>query len=129
MKQHGGIDKGEVMDKAHLGKVIYSTALSSSATSQKYKSLCDDLARSNKQFTDSDFPPEKSSLATPDKLSSYRDIAAWKRATEIFTKPALYEGKIEPNDILQGNMGDCYLLSTLAAIAEYPDRIRRIFVS
>lgn len=56
-------------------------------------------------------------------------MVAWKRAKDIFKNPELFEGKIEPNDIMQGNLGDCYLLSTLAAIAETPKRISKIFVS
>lgn len=80
-------------------------------------------------FTDSDFPPEKSSLAPPQDQGNYRDVVAWKRSGEVYKNPQLFEGKIEPNDILQGNLGDCYLLSTLAAIAEYPNRIKRLFIS
>lgn len=30
---------------------------------------------------------------------------------------AIFEGKIEPNDIKQGKLGDCYLLSAMAAIS------------
>ena len=40
---------------------------------------------------------------------------------------AIFEGKIEPKDIKQGKLGDCYLLSALAAISEYPFIIKRIF--
>jgi hypothetical protein len=30
---------------------------------------------------------------------------------------------------MQGNLGDCYFLSSIAALAEVPDRIRKIFGS
>jgi calpain-15 len=40
----------------------------------------------------------------------------------------LFEGKIEPNDIKQGQLGDCYLLTALACLAEYPERIKKLFV-
>lgn len=32
------------------------------------------------------------------------------------------------NDIYQGDLGDCYLLSALSAIAEFPERVERLFV-
>ena len=41
----------------------------------------------------------------------------------------IFQGQIEPNDIKQGQIGDCYFLSSLAAIAEKPDRIRNMFLN
>lgn len=41
----------------------------------------------------------------------------------------LFEGEIEPNDIKQGHLGDCYFLTSLSSLAEWPDRIRRLFIS
>ena len=34
-----------------------------------------------------------------------------------------------PTDIKQGRCGDCYFLASLSALAEYPDRISRIFLT
>ena len=34
-----------------------------------------------------------------------------------------------PNDIKQGRCGDCYFLASLSALAEYPERIKRIFLT
>lgn len=54
----------------------------------------------------------------------------WRRPDEIYGKGKykLFEGKIEPNDIRQGSLGDCYFLSTLASIADSPERIKKLFV-
>lgn len=41
----------------------------------------------------------------------------------------MFESKIEPNDIKQGILGDCYFLSSCASIAENPERIKEIFIS
>lgn len=35
---------------------------------------------------------------------------------------------IKPDDIRQGACGNCYFLSCLSSIAEFPDRIKRIFL-
>ena len=36
---------------------------------------------------------------------------------------------IEPDDIKQGQLGDCYFLATLSAIAEFPWRIKHLFLT
>lgn len=41
----------------------------------------------------------------------------------------LFVGLIEPNDIIQGGIGDCYFLSSLAALSERPERIKELFCS
>ena len=35
--------------------------------------------------------------------------------------------RIEPNQLIQGSLSDCYFLSALAALAEKEERIRSIF--
>ena len=60
----------------------------------------------------------------------------WCRPDQIF-KGKKYDvygkenGKdsISADDILQGGLGDCYLLSAMAAIAEFSDRIKRCFLT
>ncbi len=39
----------------------------------------------------------------------------------------LFDGRIEPQDIIQGALGDCYFLSAVAALAERENRILQIF--
>ena len=61
----------------------------------------------------------------PQEVETLQEIE-FKRITEIVPKKELklFKG-IEPNDVCQGSLGNCYYLSALAAIAEFA-RERRI---
>ena len=55
----------------------------------------------------------------------------WKRPSEFLDPEQIriFQDRIEPSDIKQGCLGDCYFLSSLSVLAEKPDRIRRLFVT
>ncbi|MCQ2820705.1 MAG: calpain family cysteine protease [archaeon] len=94
-------------------------------------------------FTDPNFPPNKNSIEGRDSKGIFTDAingpieytqthsgeVEWKRASDIFKgKPYyIFEGEIEPNDIIQGELGDCYFLSSLAALAEFPYLVYDLF--
>ena len=86
-------------------------------------------------YTDQSFPPSPSSLI---KHWNMADIVSqvewkdyiWRRLSETFPLSNLRVfDSIDPGDIQQGKLGDCYFLSTLSALAEYPPRIERLFPS
>jgi len=41
----------------------------------------------------------------------------------------IFEDEIEPKDIKQGQLGDCYFLTSLGSLAEWPDRVRKLFIT
>lgn len=86
------------------------------------------IKKREKIFKDEDFPPEESSIAKNGKSSipSF-SIIKWKHFSEIFRDPKLFSGKIEPNDIRQGELGNCYFLSALSCLAEYTNMVERLF--
>ncbi len=54
----------------------------------------------------------------------------WKRPKEVYGEGNfVVYAEPGPNDIKQGKCGDCYFLSTLSSLAEYPDRIKKIFLT
>ena len=77
-------------------------------------------------FTDEEFPARLSSIycdVEDDVTKEEREVYGkliWKRASEIFDSPQVFVEGIEPNDIKQGYLGDCYLLATLSAMCENP---------
>ncbi len=57
------------------------------------------------------------------------DGIQWRKITEVMKNPVLFNGKIGPQDIKQGYLGDCYFLAGLAALVERPDRISELFLT
>ena len=109
----------------------------------QYRKYLDECKAASKLFVDKEFPPEKKSLIQdwnaddPDVHENKEDLAKieWIRATEIPElndddgQLAVFLNSVEPNDIRQGGLGNCYFLSVLACTAERGYRIRRLFVS
>lgn len=90
------------------------------------------------KYTDTDFPPNTTSLG---KVATKTSIT-WKRAQEfevislnggVSKKKkhidCLVHDGFNPNDILQGQLGDCWLLSALSSLSNFPETIENAFIS
>jgi hypothetical protein len=76
-------------------------------------------------FTDDEFFPASDLL---NERYSESSSICWKRGSELFAdKSSTLLENIQPHDAQQGGIGDCWLVSAVACLAEQPDRIRRIF--
>ena len=55
----------------------------------------------------------------------------WKRLKDIFGegKYQIFQGKIEAADIKQGSISNCYFLSSIAALTEFPELIYQKFIT
>lgn len=89
-------------------------------------------------FTDFEFPPSKKTLYASNKLDkddhtdNDEDIV-WKRPKDFSRSDSrsrylVFEDSIEPNDIKQGALGDCWFMCALASIAEFPQMVRNLFL-
>lgn len=81
------------------------------------------------KFTDSTFPPSSRSLGNVEDLDISKVV--WVRASELdpSIRSVLFDKKINPGDLMQGRLGDCWLVAALANLAEYPAAIRNTFVN
>lgn len=90
-----------------------------------------------KPYNDKQFPPNNSSLGSisGDLANINRNksslVKNWIRAPLLpcfkDKKVQLFQDKVEPNDIKQGEIGDCWLMAAIACVAEEPNRIQRLF--
>ncbi|SYZ66566.1 calpain_family_cysteine_protease-like_protein (plasmid) [Leishmania braziliensis MHOM/BR/75/M2904] len=88
-------------------------------------------------YLDTSFPPTSRSLirpgidSEPDACLKRPETIAWRRPEDFLPKE--WHSKIRlfsdisPKDIAQGQLGDCYYLCAVAALAEYDAAIKGIF--
>jgi hypothetical protein len=88
-----------------------------------YNALVQQYKGSKELWEDIEFPPTVKSFGDIPEIKEHN----WKRLSQIVTDPVLFDGRIEPQDIIQGALGDCYFLSAIAALAEKEARITQIF--
>lgn len=100
-----------------------------------------DASKLSSQYIDDFFKPDENSLLALDSNGNpignkekMNDINAssltWKSAADIFYgQQKIFVDQIEHLDIKQGSLGDCYFLSAVAALTEFPYLITQIFRS
>jgi calpain-15 len=100
----------------------------------EYNQVVKRLEITQQHFWDAEFPPEWSSLWGFGEPFGNMDMGfwkgiEWKTAQEIYPTVTVFDANLSPRDIHQGYLGDCYFLSAVAALAENPDRVKKLFVS
>ena len=118
--------------ETHIKDLFFDT-VEHSACKETYEEVIARLKLIKEDYYDAEFPPEWSSLWGYGDQDGTSDVTLWRRFTwrrckDIFKggKFSIFPDTIKPSSIAQGYLGDCYFISTLAAIAENPDRIKRI---
>ena len=80
------------------------------------------IVAEGRPWTDPDFAHDNS--VTKGIEGTFR----WLRASQIFKdREKVYES-FSGDDIIQGELGDCYLLSSISALAEFPGRVQKLFI-
>lgn len=85
-----------------------------------------------KNFVDPCFPPLDRSIYDVTSGEEYplSERPVWKRPHEYMNgAPQLFEDDIDPNDIRQGALGNCWFLASIASLAESPALVRRLFIT
>ena len=80
-------------------------------------------------FVDPHFPPRDTSIHNFTEPFPYKQIVHWRRPHEFMSYPKIFEDDIDPNDIKQGYLPDCWFLSALSCLAERPALVRRLILT
>ena len=81
-------------------------------------------------FIDPTFPPKDISIYNQLKMSyPYKKVIHWRRPKEFMKNPKLFDSEIDPNDIKQGFLGNCWFLCAVGSLAERPSLVKRLFIT
>lgn len=96
------------------------------------------LSANGINFVDFEFTPADANLFSPMvDTSNFDTVIHWRRPEEFMVvdesrglrKPTVFYDTIDPSDLKQGVLGDCWFMSALATIAERPSLVERLFVT
>ena len=114
----------------------YVSGQETTIKSKEYEQAKAECDKEKKPFRDPRFPAEPKSIIghRPDlyndpKRSDNIRKADWLRPAVLFQGKPFYvyeKSNIEPDDLKQGELGDCYFLAAVACLAQVPDRLKRI---
>ncbi|XP_039958780.1 calpain-D isoform X3 [Bactrocera tryoni] len=102
----------------------------------KWKNIIQYCSDNNELFVDDSFPPAPKSLYynPTNSIPDGNPVVQWRRPHEIsceggvFPPWAVFRTPL-PSDICQGVLGNCWLLSALAVLAEREDLVREVLVT
>lgn len=97
--------------------------------SQKMQQLLSQFGQG--AYTDSQFPPTFESIRGFGEKQQRAELSScsWKHAQSIFGTFDVAGRNVNPLDVKQGSLGDCYFIAAIAAVAEVADRARNCIVS
>ncbi|CDW75384.1 calpain family cysteine protease containing protein [Stylonychia lemnae] len=88
----------------------------------------------DEMYFDKDFQPNQQSIfnlgnAVDQNRIRYYKTLIWKRTSDLSYSHDIRNELIEPGDVIQGTIGNCYFLSALSSLAQYPQRVLSLFVN
>jgi calpain-15 len=95
--------------------------------------IIDTILKYSEEFEDHNFKCDILSLINFDdnKLTDEEKMKwlnyEWRRIPDIFNNNIKLLDNVSSIDVMQGSLGNCYLLSACGVIAEYPNRLEKLF--
>uniref|UniRef100_A0A182N1J3 Cap-specific mRNA (nucleoside-2'-O-)-methyltransferase 1 n=2 Tax=Cellia TaxID=44534 RepID=A0A182N1J3_9DIPT len=105
----------------------------------RWKSIIEYCVENGQAFVDDSFPPATKSLYyQPSSNLDCNPVAQWRRPHEILCEGGSHQATAPPwavfrtplpSDICQGVLGNCWLLSALAVLAEREDLVKEVLLT
>lgn len=127
-------DEGESKHDSKLMENIRQQE--SSGTSAKWENIKQYCKENNELFVDDSFPPAAKSLYYNPNCPSNAEsnpVVQWRRPHDINCEGGNFAWTVFrtplPSDICQGVLGNCWLLSALAVLAEREDLVKEVLIT
>eukprot|EP00913_Durusdinium_trenchii_P035524 g33244.t1 len=93
----------------------------------EFTGIEDDLS---KAFVDPEFPHEQCSIGESSTQFKCGSAEMWIRARMLGdpSEATLFD-EVRPQDVLQGSLGDCWLMSSLSCLGSHPQKLKSLFSS
>ena len=110
-----------------------TTTLSTTIIAEEHEEI-----KSSDEWTDESFPPTDASLYGNGSAADHPEWSniVWRRASDVYgnsnSKPVklIASDGLNPSDVHQGLLGDCYFLGSLACLADtHPDKLRALLLT
>ena len=92
---------------------------------EKLSVLLENLGQDN-LFIDPDFPADNSAIFYSSRSEAELAQYSWVRPHQLVDAPRLFVDGTSRRDVIQGVLGDCWLLSTCAAIAKKEELLYKV---
>ncbi|OQV14474.1 Calpain-B [Hypsibius exemplaris] len=113
----------KLKDELQFGAVGGSSARGFHLAEKTFEEVRDGCLASGKLYEDPDFPAVDSSLFWFSRLPI---PITWKRPSEIVKDPRMYRDENKHLDVVQGQLGDCWLMAAMSDLACRPDQFLRV---
>ena len=135
-------------EKKNVSKIlkhIFKKIMDINNINQSYNEILKEINNTNQKFFDEQFPPNENTLIKgyniikiPKGLNlniektnlqkRFREIK-WERESEILNYERIFGEQIEVTEIKPGEFSNSNFISVISALAEFPNRIEKIFIS
>jgi len=86
------------------------------------------ISETGPAFDDKGFPANTANLGKDEDMDAIiKKGVKWRRVQELYKNFKLFRG-IDIDDVVQGELGDCYYIAAITGVSEYPSRITKLFL-